>query len=137
MWGNNLPTNQYLDALRADPANPNLGRHFNLDNGGSVQGDRLMSTGGGASREELIEAGRQFEAYFISYLLKVMRETVPQDGLLPNKQGAHFHTFYDQEIGRRAAESGGIGLTAMMQNYVRNNLAGLPNTPQVSPVKGR
>jgi flagellar protein FlgJ len=85
---------------------------------------------------QLIEAGRQFEAYFVSYLLKVMRETVPQ-GTIANKAGAYFHSFYDQEIGLRAAESGGIGLTAMIRDYARNNLAGLANTPQVSPVKGR
>lgn len=85
---------------------------------------------------QLVEAGRQFEAYFVSYLLKVMRETVPQ-GAIANKPGAYFHSFYDQEIGLRAAESGGIGITAMIRDYARNHLAGLPNTPQVSPVKGR
>jgi flagellar protein FlgJ len=87
-------------------------------------------------RRQLIEAGRQFEAYFISYLLKVMRETVPQ-GVIANKPGAYFHSFFDQEIGLRAAESGGIGITAMIQDYARQNLAGSPTTPQVSAVKGR
>jgi peptidoglycan hydrolase FlgJ len=88
------------------------------------------------TRRQLIEAGRQFEAYFVSYLLKVMRETVPQ-GVIANKPGAYFHSFYDQEIGLRAAESGGIGITAMIQDYARHNLAGSPTTPQVSAVKGR
>jgi len=68
------------------------------------------------ARKQLIEAGRQFEAYFISYLLKVMRETVPQGAIL-NTQGAYFHSFYDQEIGQRAAESGGIGITRMVQEH--------------------
>ncbi len=88
------------------------------------------------ARRQLIEAGRQFEAYFVSYLLKVMRETVPQ-GAIANKSGAYFHSFYDQEIGLRAAESGGIGITAMIQDYARHNLTGLPSTPQVLPVKDR
>jgi hypothetical protein len=30
------------------------------------------------ARQQMIQAGRKFEAYFISYLLKVMRETVPE-----------------------------------------------------------
>ena len=74
------------------------------------------------ARRQLIDAGRQFEAYFVSYLLKVMRETVPQ-GALENKHGAYFHSFYDQEIGMRAAESGGIGIAKMVQRYAENHSA--------------
>jgi peptidoglycan hydrolase FlgJ len=68
------------------------------------------------ARQQMVQAGRQFEAYFISYLLKVMRETVP-DGAVANKQGAYFYSFYDEEIGKRAAESGGIGIAKMVQEY--------------------
>ncbi|MDH5641021.1 MAG: rod-binding protein [Nitrospira sp.] len=71
------------------------------------------------SRRQLIDAGRQFETYFISYLLKVMRETVPQ-GAFESKQGAYFQSFYDQEIGIRAAESGGIGITNMVREYAEH-----------------
>ena len=71
------------------------------------------------ARRQLIEAGRQFEAYFISYLLKVMRETVPQ-GAIENKHGDYFYSFYDQEIGVRAAESGGIGIAKMIQEYAEH-----------------
>lgn len=75
-----------------------------------------QSQSGAGTREQLVRAGEQFEAYFISYMLKVMRETVPE-GTLANKQGAYFYSFYDEEIGRRAAESGGIGITKMVQEY--------------------
>jgi peptidoglycan hydrolase FlgJ len=68
------------------------------------------------ARQQMVRAGRQFEAYFISYLLKVMRETVPE-GTLANKQGSYFYSFYDEEIGKRAAESGGIGITKMVQDH--------------------
>jgi peptidoglycan hydrolase FlgJ len=83
------------------------------------------------ARQQLVQAGRQFEAYFISYLLKVMRETVPQ-GAIANKQGAYFHSFYDQEIGMRAAESGGIGLTQMVQEYAEKYFSPLPVQPSSS-----
>lgn len=66
----------------------------------------------------MVEAGRQFEAYFISYLLKVMRETVPE-GVLANKQGAYFYSFYDEEIGMRAADAGGLGIAEMVQEYAQ------------------
>ncbi|MCP9446205.1 MAG: hypothetical protein NNA22_01365 [Nitrospira sp.] len=71
---------------------------------------------GEEARRQLVEAGREFEAYFISYLLKVMRETIPQ-GAFADKQGAYFHFLSDQEIGRRAAESGGIGIHRLFLAY--------------------
>lgn len=66
------------------------------------------------------DAGQEFESYFISNLLKVMRETVPK-GALDNKGGAYFYSFYDQEIGRLAAESGGLGLARMIHEYAEKN----------------
>ncbi len=71
-----------------------------------------------AARQQMVQAGKQFEAYFVSYLLKVMRETVPE-GSITNKQGAYFYSFYDEEIGKRAAESGGIGIAKMVQEYAQ------------------
>ncbi len=81
-----------------------------------IQANHLISKDSAASRRQLVQAGQQFEAYFISYLMKVMRETVPQ-GAIANKQGAYFQSFYDQEIGLRAAEAGGIGIARMVQEY--------------------
>ena len=74
----------------------------------------------------MVEVGRQFEAYFVSYLLKVMRDTV-HEGSITNKQGAYFYSFYDEEIGRRAAESGGIGIARMVRKKV-NNIPSFPET---------
>lgn len=88
-------------------------------------GDPLKSQDVAEARQQMVEAGRQFEAYFISYLLKVMRETVPE-GALTNKQGAYFYSFYDEEIGKRAAESGGIGIARMIQEYAQQHFPPSP-----------
>lgn len=74
------------------------------------------------------DAAHEFESYFISNLLKVMRETVPK-GALDNKGGAYFYSFYDQEIGRLAAESGGLGLAKMIHEYTEKN-SPLPSSSQ-------
>ncbi|MBS0151714.1 MAG: rod-binding protein [Nitrospira sp.] len=87
-------------------------------------------------RQKLIEAGKQFESYFVSHLLKVMRETVPQ-GAIANKQGAYFHSFYDEEIGRRAAESGGIGIARMVQEHAEKYFSGFPIRHSSFPVRDR
>jgi len=73
---------------------------------------------------DLKDAAHEFEAYFISHLLKVMRETVPK-GALENKGGAYFYSFYDQEIGRLASEAGGIGLARMIQGYAERHAPSL------------
>lgn len=80
------------------------------------------------AKRRLVEAGQQFEAYFISHMMKVMRETVPK-GVIANKQGAYFESFYDQEIGLRAAQSGGIGIADMVEAYVQKNYSVPPAKP--------
>lgn len=77
------------------------------------------------ARQQMVQAGRAFEAYFVSYLLKSMRDTVPE-GALANKQGTYFYSFYDEEIGKRAAESGGIGIAKMVQDYAQQYFSSPP-----------
>ena len=83
-----------------------------------------------AGLAEMKDAAKEFESYFISNLLKVMRETVPK-GALDNKNGAYFYSFYDQEIGRLAAESGGLGLAKMIHEYTEKN-SPLPSSSSVN-----
>ena len=97
----------------------------------NTQAKTLISQDHIAARRQLVQAGQQFEAYFISYLMKVMRETVP-DGALSGKFGAYFHSFYDQEIGLRAAEAGGIGITQMVQEHAEKYFAPPPARPSSS-----
>ncbi len=68
---------------------------------------------------DLKKASREFEAYFISYLLKVMRETVPKSTLTQNRMGETFQSFYDEAIGKQAAEAGGIGLARLIETSLQ------------------
>ena len=69
---------------------------------------------------ELHKAGQEFESYFISYLIKNMRETVPK-GLFDRKGQQVWYSFYDQEIAKLATQAGGIGITAFVDAYVEKN----------------
>jgi flagellar protein FlgJ len=82
-------------------------------------------------RGDLLKASQEFESYFVSYMLKVMRETVPQGELTANKMGEMFYSFYDEEIGKRAAQSGSIGLSDYVLEAVARNedLARSPSNP--------
>jgi len=74
-----------------------------------------------ARRGELLRASQEFESYFLAYLMKVMRETVPKGALTENRMGDMFNSFYDEEIGKRAAQAGGIGLSAYVLDSVARN----------------
>lgn len=80
----------------------------------------LKAKGNQVDKQELIKAAKQYEAFFVSYLMKVMRETV-HESEMTGKMGSYFYSFYDQEIGNRASESGGIGITQMVQDYIDKN----------------
>ena len=88
--------------------------------GNQGEQNSLKVKGSPEDRQELIKAAKQYEAFFVSYLMKVMRETV-HESEMTGKMGSYFYSFYDQEIGNRASESGGIGITQMVQEYIEKN----------------
>ena len=75
---------------------------------------------GAKTSAELHKAGQEFESYFISYLIKSMRETVPK-GLFDRKGEQVWYSFYDQEIAKLATQAGGIGITAFVDAYTDKN----------------
>lgn len=84
------------------------------ETGGLPAGLNLALAKAGRGGAGIEQAAKELDAYFISYLMKTMRETVPKEGLLSNKHGDQFYYFYDMEIGRLAAERGGLGFGAMV-----------------------
>jgi len=98
----------------------NQAQSFDPQYEGSIRA--LRSAEGRHDVERIREAGQEFEGFFVSYLLKVMRETV-HAGLLKNEAGEMFQSFYDQEVGRRAAQAGGFGVGAMVEAYIRQQYA--------------
>lgn len=88
--------------------------------GNQSEPNSVKVKGSPTDRQELIRAAKQYEAFFVSYLMKVMRETV-HESEMTGKMGSYFYSFYDQEIGNRASESGGIGITQMVQEYIEKN----------------
>jgi flagellar protein FlgJ len=82
----------------------------------------LHPVNGRETAAKIREAGQEFEGFFISYLLKTMRETV-HAGLLKNQAGQMFQSFYDQELGRVAAQAGGLGLGKIVETYIRQQNA--------------
>ena len=101
---------------------------------GILTGAKLDQVEQLSRRGDLLKASQEFESYFVSYMLKVMRETVPHGELTANKMGDMFNSFYDEEIGKRAAQSGGIGLSDYMLAAIARNedFAGSTSNPSTS-----
>ena len=61
--------------------------------------------------EKLKKTCRDFEAIFIHKLLKDMRATVPQSGLLDGgSQQELYRSMFDEEFSKNLAAKGGVGL---------------------------
>jgi len=75
-------------------------------------------------QEGLKAAAQQFEALFLQQVMKSMRDTVPQDGLL-NSDSSRFYTgLLDQQMAQNMASSGkGIGFARLIEQQLGKNLA--------------
>jgi flagellar protein FlgJ len=63
--------------------------------------------------QALTGAAQQFEAMFISMLMKSMRDATPQDGIFDSEQTKMFQSMLDQQLAQTMAKRG-IGLAAVM-----------------------
>src|SRR4030067_3829977 len=61
------------------------------------------------------KAAKEFEAYFVSYLLKKMRDTVPKSGLMdPGAGGEIYTSLMDEKVAEGIAGSGGGGVCPVL-----------------------
>lgn len=60
------------------------------------------------------EAAQQFEAYMVAFLAQQMRASSPE-GPMSSGPMSTFAGLFDQEIGKRVAERGGLGLEAQLE----------------------
>ncbi len=86
----------------------------NASGGAQVQ-ERIESLNRAVKQGDIKKASQEFEAYFLSYMLKMMRETVPKSALTQNRMGEVFHSFYDEAIAKQSVEVGGIGLAKYIE----------------------
>ena len=74
-----------------------------------------QNAGGDKQKSELKKASQEFEAVFIAYLLKVMRETIEESGLTEGGFGKSIYTdLFDQEVAVSMAKRGALGISDML-----------------------
>ncbi|HWK55299.1 MAG TPA: rod-binding protein [Hyphomicrobiales bacterium] len=74
------------------------------------------------SREQpdqaLAEVARQFESLFTSMLLKSMRATLPQDGLMQSGDLSTYQDMFDQQLALDLSRRGGLGLAPLIERQL-------------------
>ncbi|MBN2319514.1 MAG: peptidoglycan DD-metalloendopeptidase family protein [Acidobacteria bacterium] len=80
---------------------------------GKIHAARGMA--GEQQKSELEKVSREFEAIFITYMLKVMRETIEESGLTEGGPGKTIYTeMFDQEIAQCLAKRGTLGISDLL-----------------------
>lgn len=87
--------------------------------------DRLQSTAkNAATDDELMDACKQFESYFIEQMYKAMVKTIPQNEETSGSTGTMMDYYKDQmiqSVADQTTEQSGFGLAQMLYEQMRRN----------------
>ncbi len=100
--------------------------------------DTLRTQAAKDPQAALKSAAQQFEAVFISMLLKSMRDTVPQSGLMGGgNETATYNSMLDQQLAQTLSSSAhGTGLADMLVKQLSKNLQANVSQPTQAAVAG-
>jgi murein DD-endopeptidase MepM/ murein hydrolase activator NlpD len=97
-----------------------------LTSSGSRLENKIAAARSGSAtnqKAELEKVSEEFEAIFIAQLLKVMRETIEDSGLLESGFGKSIYTeLFDQEVSLNLARRGTLGISNLLYQSLSNRL---------------
>lgn len=80
-----------------------------------------------ATDEEMMDACKQFEQYFVEQMFKEMKKTVPEDSLLGNNE--YYKMFEDnmiEGVAEKITESGQLGFAQKLYESMSSQHAAIP-----------
>lgn len=96
-----------------------IGKFVNLRQPNAVPVAKADAGQGAERQKALKKACRDFESLFVNYMLKEMRQTVPQDGMLGGGQAEKMYTsMMDSEVAKEISRQRGLGLAPMMYHQM-------------------
>ena len=70
----------------------------------------------------LKEAAQQFESMLLQMMLKSMRETVSQDGLMDSDQTRFYTSILDQQLAQNLSNKGTVGFAKLIEQQLGRNM---------------
>ncbi len=93
-----------------------------------------QGSAGPNQKSELKKVSQEFEAIFISQLLKVMRETIEESGLTEGGFGKSIYTeLFDQEVALSIARHGALGISDLLYKNLTEKGLGSSTPPASKP----
>ena len=77
-----------------------------------------------SSDEQLLDACKEFEAYFTEQVFKALKKMVPEDENMSTTSAStldYFNEMLMQEYAKTSAENGSLGLAQMLYEQMKNN----------------
>lgn len=99
-----------------------------------LNGPKLQAKTGPSVRD----MAKEFEAMFLSLLLKQMRQGLEPGGLFPGDTGDVQGGLFDQYMSNHLADAGGVGLAAALERQLHQDATAdvFRPAPAVGPVPG-
>ncbi|QZY55538.1 rod-binding protein [Crassaminicella profunda] len=73
--------------------------------------------------KKLMDACRQFESVFINMMMKNMRSTIHEDGIIEKSYGREiFEGMLDEKLAEEASKGNGMGLAKQMYDQLSKNM---------------
>ena len=94
----------------------------------------VRNASGTAEKNELKTVAQEFEAIFIAHMLKVMRATIEESGLMEGGFGKSIYTeMFDQEVALDMARHGALGISDLLTKSLSENDASKGKIPGEVP----
>jgi len=90
----------------------------------------------GKVKADPVEAAKQFEGLMIQMMVKEMRRTLPDSGLMGSDHISMYEDFFDQVISDRIAEGSGLGLAAQLAGSTGVSVGSSAEPSSVARVAG-
>jgi len=78
----------------------------------------LRNEAKGQSPEVIKKVAKQFESLFVQMMLKSMRDTMPEEGILNSKQQRMYQDMYDKQISLNISSGKGMGLADVIERQL-------------------
>lgn len=87
-------------------------------------------------KEAIRATAQQFEALFISMMLKSMRDATPEDGMFDSDQSKLYTSMMDQQMAQKMSSGKGLGLAELMvRQLTQDQAASLQTKAQANDPK--